>query len=89
MAAMVECEIMKQIYSGLTAKQLSTSWLEIFSYREKHIGKCKIMYLELYKLNLYWQIGTIPKMVKVMTAAILDKQQQHQQRKNIKVAQGI
>jgi hypothetical protein len=39
MAAMVECEIMKQIYSGLTAKQLSSSWLEIFNFREKHIGE--------------------------------------------------
>jgi spermatogenesis-associated protein 2 len=39
MACKVECEIMKYVNSELTAMQLPTNWLEIFNYRERHVGK--------------------------------------------------
>lgn len=38
MAAYVECQIMKQIFLGLTASELSCSWQDIFNFRETHIG---------------------------------------------------
>ncbi|XP_055374431.1 protein tamozhennic isoform X2 [Condylostylus longicornis] len=38
MAAYVECQIMKQILSGLTSMQLSCNWLDIFKFRETHIS---------------------------------------------------
>lgn len=38
MAAYVECQIMKQIFSGLTSNDLSCSWSDIFNFRESHIG---------------------------------------------------
>lgn len=39
MAAYVECQIMKQIYHGLTAMQLTSTWKDIFKYREMYIGE--------------------------------------------------
>lgn len=38
MAAYVECQIIKQIYSGLTQMQLTCSWLDIYNFREHHVG---------------------------------------------------
>lgn len=38
MAAYVECQIIKQIYSGLTSMHLSCSWLDIYNFREHHVG---------------------------------------------------
>lgn len=32
---------MKQIFQGLTAMQIQTTWQEIFEFREMHIGKMK------------------------------------------------
>ncbi|XP_055302743.1 protein tamozhennic isoform X1 [Sitodiplosis mosellana] len=36
--AYCECQIMKQIFQGLIAMQLQTTWQEIFEFRETHIG---------------------------------------------------
>lgn len=36
--AYVECQIMKQIYSGLLSIQLSCSWVDIYNFREMYIG---------------------------------------------------
>ncbi|XP_055917342.1 protein tamozhennic [Eupeodes corollae] len=38
MAAYVECQIMKQIKAGLTALPLVCSWIDIFKFRETHLG---------------------------------------------------
>lgn len=34
----IHFQIMKQIFQGLVALQLHTSWQEIFEFRETHIG---------------------------------------------------
>lgn len=33
---------MKQIFQGLIAMQLQTTWQEIFEFRETHIGKYRV-----------------------------------------------
>lgn len=38
--AFVECQILKQIFSGLTAMQVSSNWIDIFTFRSMHTGKC-------------------------------------------------
>lgn len=38
MAAYVELQIMKQIYNGLESIGLQCSWIDIYRFREKHIG---------------------------------------------------
>jgi spermatogenesis-associated protein 2 len=38
LTAYVECQIMKQVNSELTSMGLATSWIEIFNFRECHIG---------------------------------------------------
>lgn len=38
MAAYVECQIMKQVFSELTKQQLSCSWVDVFKFREKYVG---------------------------------------------------
>lgn len=38
LTAYVECQIMKQVNSELTSLGLQTTWNEIFSFRECHIG---------------------------------------------------
>ncbi|XP_031618892.1 protein tamozhennic isoform X1 [Contarinia nasturtii] len=38
MTAYVECQIMKQIFQGLIAMQVQTTWQEIFEFRETHTG---------------------------------------------------
>lgn len=38
LTAYVECQIMKQVNAELTTMGLATSWLEIFDFRECHIG---------------------------------------------------
>ncbi|XP_073813274.1 PUB and ZnF_RBZ domain-containing protein tamozhennic [Musca autumnalis] len=38
MAAYVELQIMKNIYMALNGNNMTTTWLDIFRYREKHIG---------------------------------------------------
>uniref|UniRef100_A0A336M805 CSON011802 protein n=1 Tax=Culicoides sonorensis TaxID=179676 RepID=A0A336M805_CULSO len=38
MAAYVECQIIKHIYSGLTKLQMSCSWLDIYNFREHNVG---------------------------------------------------
>lgn len=38
MAAFVECQLIKEIYSGLTEMQLSCSLVDIYKFRECHVG---------------------------------------------------
>lgn len=38
MTAYVECQIMKQIFQGLIANQIQTTWQEIYEFRETHSG---------------------------------------------------
>ncbi|XP_055687359.1 protein tamozhennic [Lutzomyia longipalpis] len=38
LAAFVECQILKQIFSGLTAMQVSSNWVDIFNFRSVHTG---------------------------------------------------
>lgn len=38
MTAYVECQIMKQIFQGLIANQVQTTWQEIYEFRETHTG---------------------------------------------------
>lgn len=38
LTAFVECQIMKQVNAELTSMGLATSWLEIFNFREYHVG---------------------------------------------------
>ena len=38
LTAFVECQIMKQVSADLSSIGLATSWLEIFNFRECHIG---------------------------------------------------
>uniref|UniRef100_A0A6B2EER4 Protein tamozhennic-like isoform x1 n=1 Tax=Phlebotomus kandelakii TaxID=1109342 RepID=A0A6B2EER4_9DIPT len=38
LAAFVECQILKQIFSGLTAMQVSSNWIDIFNFRSMHTG---------------------------------------------------
>lgn len=35
----INFQIMKQIFQGLVALQLHTTWQEIYEFRETHIGK--------------------------------------------------
>lgn len=39
MAAYVELQIVKHIYTGLDAIGITCSWLDIYRYREKYTGK--------------------------------------------------
>lgn len=38
LTAFVECQIMKQVSAELTSMGLATSWIEIFNFREYHVG---------------------------------------------------
>lgn len=38
LTAYVECQIMKQINAELTSMGLATTWQEIYSFRELHVG---------------------------------------------------
>lgn len=38
LTAYVECQIMKQVNAELTTMGMATSWLEIFNFRECHVG---------------------------------------------------
>lgn len=38
LTAFVECQIMKQVNAELSSMGLATSWMEIFSFREYHVG---------------------------------------------------
>lgn len=38
MAAFAECQIIKEIYSGLTELKLSCSLADIYKFRENHVG---------------------------------------------------
>uniref|UniRef100_A0A1I8P0Z8 RanBP2-type domain-containing protein n=1 Tax=Stomoxys calcitrans TaxID=35570 RepID=A0A1I8P0Z8_STOCA len=38
MTAYVELQIMKNVYMALDANGMTTTWLDIFRYREKHVG---------------------------------------------------
>uniref|UniRef100_A0A1L8D864 RanBP2-type domain-containing protein n=2 Tax=Nyssomyia neivai TaxID=330878 RepID=A0A1L8D864_9DIPT len=38
LAAFVECQILKQIFSGLTALQVPSTWIDIFNFRNVHTG---------------------------------------------------
>jgi spermatogenesis-associated protein 2 len=38
LTAFVECQIMKKVNAELTSMGLATSWLEIYNFRECHIG---------------------------------------------------
>ncbi|XP_030368986.1 protein tamozhennic [Scaptodrosophila lebanonensis] len=75
MAAYVECQIMKHIYAGLAAAGFTCSWLDIFLYRERHVGGTTQSIKELgYKLhekrlrqekplnteNTYSNVATLP-----------------------------
>lgn len=39
MTAYVELQIIKNIHLGMVAKDIAVSWLDIFWYRENHVGK--------------------------------------------------
>lgn len=52
MCAAVECQIMKQVNSDLTAMQLPSSWIEIFTYRERHVGECTTNFNLLHVLKM-------------------------------------
>lgn len=34
---------MKQIFQGLVAMQMQTTWQEIYEFRETHVGKCSVL----------------------------------------------
>lgn len=38
LTAFVECQIMKQVNAELSSMGLATSWMDIYSFRECHIG---------------------------------------------------
>lgn len=44
MAAYVELQIMKNIYMALNGNNMTTTWLDIFRYREKNIGRVIAVY---------------------------------------------
>ncbi|XP_059620425.1 protein tamozhennic [Phlebotomus argentipes] len=38
LTAFVECQILKQIFSGLTTMQVSSNWIDIYNFRSMHTG---------------------------------------------------
>lgn len=64
---------MKEIFQGLIAMQLQTTWQEIYEFRETHTGKIYLFLLillnQLDKINFYIT-GNVVQAIKAMAYAI-------------------
>lgn len=56
-----EFQIMKQIFQGLIAMQLHTTWQEIFEFREAHIGRLKLFLVRFTKSIQKLKFKLIPR----------------------------
>lgn len=80
MTAYVECQIMKQIFQGLIANQVQTTWQEIYEFRETHTGKLiRLLFGNIhhsyYLLNFFLFTGTASQAIKSMLYAIEKRRQ--------------